>query len=74
MPISYVDLVSHVLTPLGYALVSSFVQLVPEEEAEMIADDHSGAEYCYGQQGFPVGDANPPTRDWFGEAVLRPGL
>lgn len=74
MPVSYVDLVSHVLTPLGYALVSSLVQLVPEEEAAMIADDDSGAEFNYGQEGFPDGEADPSTREWFGGAILQPDL
>jgi hypothetical protein len=74
MPISYVDLVCHVLTPLGFALVSSYVQLVPEDEAATIAEDDSGAEYNYGREGFPTGKADPPTRAWFGGAVLQPGL
>ena len=74
MPIAYVDLVGHVLTPPGFALVSSFVKLVPEQEAEMIADDEGGAEYCYGDQGFPKTKADPPTRKWFGEAILQPNL
>jgi hypothetical protein len=50
------------------------VELVPEEDAEMIAEDGTGAEYNYGQQGFPEGEPEPPTREWFGEAVLRPDL
>jgi len=74
MPVSFDDLVGHVLTPIGFALVSSYVELVPQDEAAMIADDGTGAEYNYGLQGFPAGEADPPTRDWFGEAVLRPDL
>jgi hypothetical protein len=70
----HADLVSHVLTPLGYALVASYVELVPEDDAEMIADDETGAEYSYGKLGFSKKEADPPTRDWFGPAVLRPGL
>jgi hypothetical protein len=74
MPACYVDLISHVLTPQGYALVSSYVELVAEDDAEMIADDESGNEYSYGKQSFPKREAEPPTRDWFGPAVLRPGI
>ncbi len=48
MPISYADLVGHVLTPVGFALVSSFVQLVSEDDAAMIAEDGTGAEFNYG--------------------------
>ena len=74
MPISYIDLVGHVLTPLGFALVSSYVQLVPEDEAGMIADDGSGSEFNYGREGFPKGTPDPPTREWFGEAILQDDL
>jgi hypothetical protein len=74
MPLALVDLVSDVLTPVGFALVSSVVELVPEEGAEMIAEDGSGAEYNYGQEGFPEGEVGPPTREWFGEAILRPDI
>jgi hypothetical protein len=74
MPISYVDLVSHVLTPLGFALVSSYVELVPEDDAEMIAEGEAGNEYSYGKLGLSKKEADPPTRDWFGPAVLREGL
>jgi hypothetical protein len=74
MPVTFDDLVAHVLTPIGFALVSSYVELVPEEEAEMIAEGGSGAEYSYGREGFPEGDVEPPTRAWFGEAVLRRDL
>ena len=45
--------IAHVLTPIRFALVSSYVELVPEDEAAMIADDGTGAEYNYGEQGFP---------------------
>lgn len=71
MPVSFVDLVSHVLTPLGFALVSSFVELVPEDGAAMIAEDGMGAEYNYGELGFTKDELKPSTRDWFGEAILR---
>ena len=37
MPIAFVDLVSDVFTPFGFAIVSSVVELLPEEDAEMIA-------------------------------------
>ncbi|OAI40708.1 hypothetical protein AYO40_04440 [Planctomycetaceae bacterium SCGC AG-212-D15] len=74
MPICYVDLVSDVLTPLGYALVSSVVELVPEEDAEMIADDGAGAEFNYGRDKAPRRKTDLPARDWFGKAVLRSDL
>jgi len=45
MPIALVDLVTNVLTPVGFARASSVVELVSEEDVEMIADDGSGAEH-----------------------------
>ena len=71
MEIAFADLVGHVLSPQGFALVSSHVELVPEEDAEMIADDETGVEYNYGQKGFPRGELELPTWQWFGHAVLR---
>jgi hypothetical protein len=74
MPVALVDLSKNVLTPLGFALVSSVVELVPEEDAEMIAEDGTGAEYSYGRDDFPTGELHPTTRDWFRMAILRPDL
>ncbi len=74
MPICYVDVVSHILTPQGYALVSAYVELVPEEGAEMIAEDENSNAYSYGKYGVPKREAEPPTHDWFGPPVLRQGL
>ncbi len=71
MPIAFVDLASHVLSSLGFALVSSIVEIVPEDDAEMIAEDDSGAEFCYGREGFPDDAPEPTTLAWFGEAILR---
>ena len=54
--------------------MSSVVELVPEEEAEMVAEDGSGAEHNYGREGFSEGDVDPTTWDWFGQAVPRADL
>jgi len=69
-PMALVDLASQVLTPTGFDRVSSFVEIVPEEDAFMIAGDDSGAEYDYSKSGFPERDPGPTTRDWFGEAIV----
>jgi hypothetical protein len=71
MPVSFADLISNVLNPVGFALISNYVELVPEENAGMIAEDSTGAEFNYGEEGFPEKKPDPPTREWFGEAVLR---
>jgi hypothetical protein len=70
IPVCFVDLTTHVLTPLGFALVSSVVELVPEEDAEMIADDGT-------EEGLPVARPSSPSgpaHQWFGQAIFRPGL
>lgn len=71
MPVSYIDLVSHVLSPLGFALVSTVVELVPEDDAEFIAEDDTGDEYCYGVEGFPDPQPELNAHQWFGEAIFR---
>lgn len=72
MPIAFTNLVCDILTPIGYAVVSSVVELVPEDGAEMIADDGTGAEHSYGRDGHAAGECDPPSRAWFGRAILQP--
>ena len=71
MDVCYADLIGHVLSPPGYALVSTFVELVAEEDAAMIADDGRGAEFNYGREEFPGNRPEPSCREFFGDAVLR---
>jgi hypothetical protein len=71
MPACYVDLVAHILTPLGFALVNSIFELIPEDGAEMIAENDAGATYCYGSEGFPTREVAPSTSRHFGAAILR---
>lgn len=71
MPIAFIDLASHVLSPVGFALVSSVIELVLEDDAEMIADDGTGAEFCYGREGPPEQSPEPTALDWFGMAIYR---
>lgn len=73
-PICYVNLVSHVLSPLGFALISTHIDLVPEEGAEFIADDDSGAEHCYGTKHDWDEEVPSITREFFGDAVLQRNL
>src|SRR5438094_362012 len=65
------ELQDHILTPAGFAFVMSIVALIPEEGAAMIAEDGTGAEFCYGQEEFPQGTPDPPAFAWFGQAILR---
>jgi hypothetical protein len=67
MPIAFVDLVNHVLTPIGFALVSSIVEIVSDELADVIADDESSVH----GQDLPV-TSDLSAYEWFGQAILRP--
>ena len=69
MPISYVNIIDHVLSPIGFALVSSRVELVCEDEAEMISEDDDGNFHNYGLEGGGV--VSEPTVDFFGKAIFR---
>lgn len=63
----------HVLTPEGFAVVASVIELVPDAAAPMIAEGAEGESYNYGREGFPP-RPEEPARVWFGEAVLQPDL
>lgn len=71
----FADLVGHVLTPTGYALVSSVVRLVPGGEGiVVIARDDLGAAFDYRMDDFQYDYDQPWAGSWFGSAVLRDDL
>ena len=62
----------YILTPEAFAHVTSFIEFVQEEGAEMIAEDGTGAQFNYGKQ-YPV--QKPPditVWEWLGELAYRP--
>jgi hypothetical protein len=64
----------HVLTPEGFAVVASVVELVADESAPMVAERAEGESYNYGREGFPQPRPDEPVREWFGQAILLPDL
>jgi hypothetical protein len=84
-PVYLEDLTSDVLTPGGFATVSSIVELIAEEDAPITAFDETGAEYRYGGSEVvepPLGKSSPfqgdrgpdtdlPAREFFGSEILR---
>lgn len=68
------DIRDHILTPQGFAVVASVVELVADDTAPMIAEGVAGECYNYGQEGFPKPRPDEPARDWFGQAILMPDL
>jgi hypothetical protein len=73
-PVALEGLRDHVLTPAGFAVVQSVVELVADAQAPMVAEDGSGATYNFGWEGFVRPRPDEPARDWFGQAILRPEL
>jgi hypothetical protein len=73
-PGSLEDIRDHILTPPGFAVVSSILELVADEHAPMIAEGAEGESYNYGQEGFPSPRPEEPALEWFGQAILRPDL
>lgn len=71
-PDALLDIRDHILTPEGFAQVESRVELVPDDDASMIAEDDSGARYNYGQSGFPETPPDTSAMEWFGNPGLRP--
>jgi hypothetical protein len=49
------------------------VELVPDNKGPIIAEDGSGAQYNWPQQGFPEQPPDVSALDWFGHPALRPG-
>lgn len=77
LPPAYFEIiVGHILSPIGFAFVSSIVELVSDDdlsaEIAIIATGHDGTEFRYGDHEFD----NPefPTYQHFGSAVKREGL
>jgi hypothetical protein len=62
----------HLLTPEGFAQVMSRVELVPDDDAPMIAEDDGGLQYNYGQSGFSATPPDTSAVEWFGNPELRP--
>ena len=77
-PDYFENVVGHVLTPSGFALVSSVFTLASDcglsEEVAIIAQDDSGAEFRYGDDSGFFGHPELPAMDYFGQAIIRSGL
>ncbi len=74
-PYVFANLVGQVMTPSGYALVSSIIRLVPgEEDIGVIARDEDGAAFDYGMDEFRYDYDRPWAMEHFGHAVLRDDL
>lgn len=73
-PDLFTDLVAHVLSPAGYALICSKYALVPDDVDGLEARDDKGNVFVYGIEPTTPNRGGISTRDWYGEAVLRDDL
>jgi hypothetical protein len=77
-PNSFEDVVGHVLTPAGFALVSNIFAIISDEalseRVAIIAVGEDGAEFRYGEGEHGEHEVDPLTWAYFGSAVLREGL
>lgn len=72
-PLVLENIRDHVLTLEGFARVASLVELIPDDRAPIIAEDGTGAQYKYPEEGFPKQPPDVSALDWFGHPELRPG-
>lgn len=77
-PMIFANLVGHVLTPIGFAVVSAVVGIEADTSSEpeltLVAVDDDGCAYDYGRDGFPEGFEDQRAQEWFGSAILHHGL
>jgi hypothetical protein len=75
-PFIFANLVGDVLTPVGYALVSSVVELrhgeFPENVAPISAEGDDWSQVSYDDREDGELGAELPALGWFGHAVLQP--
>lgn len=69
--LSLEDLRDHLFSKRDFARIRSKVELVPDDNAPMIAEDDTGASYNYGDEGFPLGVPKPSAAEWL-EARPKP--
>jgi len=76
-PDYFEDVVGHILSPVGFAMVSSVFAIIPDDELSkrvaIIAFGEAGAEFQYGEHSNKQ-MPEPHTSDYFGPSVLREGL
>jgi hypothetical protein len=73
------DVVGHVLTPAGFALVSTIIELVSDHslsaEPVIIAEGNDRSQFRYGESDTGhAEDPEPNAMDYFGQAIFRKDL
>jgi len=63
-PVAIRDLREHIFSPEDFAKITTRIELVPDEDAPLIAEDDTGASYNYGKEGFPKENPTPRAAEW----------
>ena len=64
-PVSLQDLREHVLTRADFAKIEAKLKFIADETG-MTAEDDTGANYDYAQDGFPESRPKPDAAEWLG--------
>ena len=75
-PVIFNNLVSRVLSPLGFALVSSVLTLISDDKLEgvIIAFGGADAEFRYGDEESSGPGRGPHAFEFFGDDIFREEL
>jgi len=77
-PAYFENVVGHVLSPIGFALVSSALAIFSDDEiladVPIIAEGGCGDSIRCGDGPSSAERPEPTTMDYFGHAIFRPGL
>jgi hypothetical protein len=77
-PAYFGDVVGHILSPAGYALVSRRFRIVCDqdlpEDVTFVAVGNSNEKFRYGEEDSTLPESEQATFNVFGEAVIREGL
>ena len=71
-PMALEDFRQHLFTDEAFRVLESKLQLIPDPEAPMVAEDDSGHSYSYGDEGFPEVRPQPNAEVWLGVAPDTP--
>ena len=66
------DIKSNILTNKQYQSLTARIELVPDSEASVIAEDNEGNNYDYGKEGFPKEKPKVRAGEWLGLQHLEP--
>lgn len=77
-PAYFENVVGHVLNPAGFALVSTLVEIMSDEDltenVAIIAEDGERSQFRYGEDSNSAEGPEPDAMCYFGQAIFRNDL